>query len=282
MRQCYEFNVWSLTTVCRSCARQTQPHVSPAEGQDTPTRSTANLRAHLLGVGPVPEDGEAVGHHLGAGLLAKYTHQHHQADEEDHFHLQHHYSQTSGASFPLPCGYESTCSGASTGTGEEFRSHVAASFWRHRENTDARPRENARRGGVEKGWRGDTEAADTPLGKKKREVTKTRRDAGAWTLWGNPRFRSRMRKPESFSRECATQQAVSSAVRRRPPPAWSPLDAACVRASDNCWTLVLTPNPERRGLVSPRCDEEKKRGGLSVSNDAVRRTSDAHVLQATF
>lgn len=138
----------------------------------------------------------------------------------------------------------------------------------------------------EGGWRrggGGTLRLLTPLSeKKKREVTKTRRDAGAWTLWGNPRFRSRMRKPESFSRECATQQAVSSAVRRRPPPAWSPLDAACVRASDNCWTLVLTPNPERRGLVSPRCDEEKKRGGLSVSNDAVRRTSDAHVLQATF
>lgn len=75
------------------------PHVSPAEGQKTQNLSTANLRSHLLGVGPVPEDGVAVGHNLGAGLLAKYTHQHHQADEEDHFHLQHHYSQTSGAYF---------------------------------------------------------------------------------------------------------------------------------------------------------------------------------------
>lgn len=34
--------------------------------------------------------------------------------------------------------------GVSTGTGEEFRSHVAASFWRRRGNSDARPRENAR------------------------------------------------------------------------------------------------------------------------------------------
>ena len=50
---------------------------------------------HLLGVGPVPEDGVAVGHHFGTGLLAKYTHQQHQADEEDHFHLQHHYGETS-------------------------------------------------------------------------------------------------------------------------------------------------------------------------------------------
>lgn len=40
-----------------------------------------------------------------------------------------------------------------------------------------------------------------------------------------------------------------------------PLDAACVKASDNCWTLVLTPNPERRGLVSSRCDEEKRERG---------------------
>lgn len=55
-----------------------------------------------LGVGPVPEDGVSVGHHFGAGLLTKYTHQQHQADEEDHFHLQHHYSETS-ARTPLQC-----------------------------------------------------------------------------------------------------------------------------------------------------------------------------------
>ena len=50
-------------------------------------------RRRLPRVGPVPEDGIAVGHHFGAGLLAKYTHPHHQAHEEDHFHLQHHYSR---------------------------------------------------------------------------------------------------------------------------------------------------------------------------------------------
>lgn len=60
----------------------------------------SGVRGHLLGVGPVPEDGVAVGHHFGTGLLAKYTHQQHQADEEDHFHLQHHYSETS-ARIPL-------------------------------------------------------------------------------------------------------------------------------------------------------------------------------------
>lgn len=46
-----------------------------------------------LGVGSVPEDSVAVGHHFGAWLLAKYTHQQHQADEDNHFQLQHHYSK---------------------------------------------------------------------------------------------------------------------------------------------------------------------------------------------
>lgn len=63
-------------------------------------RTSAALRGHLLGVGPVPEDGVAVGHHFGTGLLAKYTQQQHHADEEDHFHLQHHYGETR-TSIPL-------------------------------------------------------------------------------------------------------------------------------------------------------------------------------------
>lgn len=64
--------------------------------------------------------------------------------------------------------------------------------------------------------------------------------------------------------------------------------AAGVRADDNCSTLLLTPNPELRGgSVSPRCDGEKReregeREGLNVSNDAVWRTSDVHVLRVTF
>lgn len=58
------------------------------------------MRGHLLGVGPVPEDGVAVGHHFGTGLLAKYTQQQHHADEQDHFHLQHHDGETR-ASIPL-------------------------------------------------------------------------------------------------------------------------------------------------------------------------------------
>lgn len=60
------------------------------------------------------------------------------------------------------------------------------------------------------------------------------------------------------------------------------LDVACVRANDNCCTLLLTPNPKRRGLVTPRCDEEKRERLLCVSNDAVWRTSYVHVLHATF
>lgn len=60
------------------------------------------VRGHLLGVGPVPEDGVAVGHHFGVGLLAKNTHQQHQADKDDHFHLQHHYSETSARIPPQP------------------------------------------------------------------------------------------------------------------------------------------------------------------------------------
>ena len=58
-------------------------------------KNLPGVGSHLLGVGPVPEDGVAVGHHFGTGLLAKYTHQQHQAEEDDHFHLQHHYSETS-------------------------------------------------------------------------------------------------------------------------------------------------------------------------------------------
>lgn len=42
------------------------------------------------------------------------------------------------------------------------------------------------------------------------------------------------------------------------------LDVACVRANDNCCTLLLTPNPKRRGLVTPRCDEEKRERGSYV------------------
>lgn len=56
--------------------------------------TSAALRGHLLGVGPVPEDGVAVGHHFGTGLLAKYTQQQQHADEQDHFRLQHHYGET--------------------------------------------------------------------------------------------------------------------------------------------------------------------------------------------
>lgn len=78
-----------------------------------------------LGVGPVPEDGVAVGHHFGTGLLAKYTHQQHQAEEDDHFHLQHHYGETS-ARIPLRCRFsQSGCTlGASTGTGDERLIHI--------------------------------------------------------------------------------------------------------------------------------------------------------------
>lgn len=59
------------------------------------------VSGHLLGVGSVPEDGVAVGHHFGPGLLAEHAHQQHQADEEDHVHVQHHYGQTSYSSFSV-------------------------------------------------------------------------------------------------------------------------------------------------------------------------------------
>lgn len=65
-----------------------------------PGPETRPRRGHLLGVGAVPEDGVAVGHHFGTGLLAEYAHQQQHADEKDHFHLQHHYSATS-ARIPL-------------------------------------------------------------------------------------------------------------------------------------------------------------------------------------
>lgn len=102
------------------------------EDETSPTLrgKTCPVWSHLPGVGPVPEDGVAVGHHFGTGLLAKYTHQQHQADEEDHFHLQHHYSETS-ARIPLRCRVsQSSCTGASTGTGGESHSHVAVCSWR--------------------------------------------------------------------------------------------------------------------------------------------------------
>lgn len=90
---------------CPHCGEQTPvwsgEHVKPAVGADARGRSVAG-RGHLLGVGPVPEDGVAVCHHFGAGLLAKNTHQQHQADKQDHFHLQHHYSKSS-ARIPLRC-----------------------------------------------------------------------------------------------------------------------------------------------------------------------------------
>ena len=69
---------------------------------DSPRVKLPGVRGHLLGVGPVPEDGVAVRHHFGAGLLAENTHQQHQAHEDDHFHMQHHYSETS-ARIPLRC-----------------------------------------------------------------------------------------------------------------------------------------------------------------------------------
>ena len=84
------------------------------------------MRGHLLGVGPVPEDGVAVRHHFGAGLLAENTHQQHQADHDDHFHLQHHYSETS-ARIPLRCWLGSVSrlvSRASAGTGDSGLDHM--------------------------------------------------------------------------------------------------------------------------------------------------------------
>lgn len=47
----------------------------------TPFGPTGRSEWHLPGVGSVPEDGIAVGHHLGAGFLAEYTHPYHQKDE---------------------------------------------------------------------------------------------------------------------------------------------------------------------------------------------------------
>lgn len=79
---------------CRCGVDGTSPDSHP------PRTRTRPRRGHLLGVGAVPEDGVAVGHHFGTGLLAEYAHQQQHADEKDHFHLQHHYSATS-ARIPL-------------------------------------------------------------------------------------------------------------------------------------------------------------------------------------
>lgn len=45
------------------------------------------------GVRAVPVDSIAVGHHLGARLLAQHTHPQQHAPQQHHFHLQHHYSR---------------------------------------------------------------------------------------------------------------------------------------------------------------------------------------------
>lgn len=68
----------------------------------TPGHRTSSRRGHLLDVGPVPEDGVAVGHHFGAGLLAEHAQQQQHAHERDHFHLQHHYGAR------LRAGYSSS------------------------------------------------------------------------------------------------------------------------------------------------------------------------------
>ena len=45
---------------------------------------------YLLGVGPVPVDGVAVGHHLGSRVLAVHTHPDEEVeDEEERVHLRH-------------------------------------------------------------------------------------------------------------------------------------------------------------------------------------------------
>lgn len=86
---------WKKPVVsCRCGVDGTSPDSPP------PRARTRPRRGHLLGVGAVPEDGVAVGHHFGTGLLAEYAHQQQHADEKDHFHLQHHYSATS-ARIPL-------------------------------------------------------------------------------------------------------------------------------------------------------------------------------------
>lgn len=77
---------------------------SPSKGGETARRSersAAQRRAaqrrglpaggsgHLPGVGPVPEDSVAVGHHLGRRVLAEHTHPNKEDEEQDHFHLRH-------------------------------------------------------------------------------------------------------------------------------------------------------------------------------------------------
>lgn len=78
----------------------------------SPPPTPLRRRVHLLGVGAVPEDGVAVGHHFGTGLLAEYAHQEQHADEKDHFHLQHHY----GANF----GHVNSSSGGSASAESSF------------------------------------------------------------------------------------------------------------------------------------------------------------------
>lgn len=88
----------------------------------SPPSALPGARGHLLGVGAVPEDGVAVGHHFGAGLLAEYAHQQQQAEEEDHFHVQHHYKTSYSSSASAGSGRVGR---AWSGTGDEPQSHVA-------------------------------------------------------------------------------------------------------------------------------------------------------------
>lgn len=75
--------------------KEQHPQLRPPP-HPTPPSNPQLTRGHLLGVGAVPEDGVAVGHHFGTGLLAEYAHQEQHADEKDHFHLQHHYGANFG------------------------------------------------------------------------------------------------------------------------------------------------------------------------------------------
>lgn len=178
--------------------------------------------------------------------------------------------------------------GASTGTGDESHSRVAVCFWRSLWMPNKYKRAQHRKGEGNSGdvtIRGDT-CDDTCSGWRKCKVTKPRRH-GAFSLmqiegpdesWGfyfmhdassdksarcwqnvSPTNARTVRSTHTHRR--AAQQAVSSWGMLMFLLSRELLDGACVGANDNCRTLLLTPNPKLRGLVSPRCDGEKRGRG---------------------
>lgn len=87
---------WSCLNDCRlrmdrHSVKPELLHWNPLSAAATSASSAlkGGRAGHLPGVGPVPEDSVAVGHHLGSRVLAVHTHPNYEDEEDEHFHLRH-------------------------------------------------------------------------------------------------------------------------------------------------------------------------------------------------